>query len=268
MDPLPLAVCGAAAALYALGRRGRTHVWREVSFYSGVALAFIVLEQPFDDWADKWLSVHMAQHIVLMTVVPPLVVLAAPWLTIWRAIPLDARRSLAHGVLALPAPVRQGLRGMVAVVPAFLLINLDLAVWHVPWLYDLTLQNAAVHDVEHASFLVFGILFWFPVIDSPPLRAGLGELQRALYVTAGMATGWVLALVLAFATAPLYDAYAELPRRLGGLSALGDQQLAAGVMLGLGSIPYTIALFAFLYRWLDEGRAVSRRSVLTTSSVR
>jgi len=266
------------AFLYAIGLRRRLRLrpagrraelfWRTACFAAALVLLDVALCPAFDRYAEKSLTMHMLQHVIVMTVVPPLVVLAAPWLTIWRAIPLDARRSLAHGVLALPAPVRQGLRGMVAVVPAFLLINLDLAVWHVPWLYDLTLQNAAVHDVEHASFLVFGILFWFPVIDSPPLRAGLGELQRALYVTAGMATGWVLALVLAFATAPLYDAYAELPRRLGGLSALGDQQLAAGVMLGLGSIPYTIALFAFLYRWLDEGRAVSRRSVLTTSSVR
>jgi cytochrome c oxidase assembly factor CtaG len=267
-----------SAFLYAIGLRRRLRLrpagrraelyWRTACFVVALVALDLALCPAFDRYAEQSLTMHMLQHVVVMTIVPPLVVLAAPWLTIWRAIPLDARRSLAHGVLALPAPVRHGLRGMVAVVPAFLLINLDLAVWHVPWLYDLTLRNAAVHDVEHASFLVFGILFWFPVIDSPPLHARIGELQRALYVTAGMATGWVLALVLAFATAPLYDAYAELPRRLGGLSALGDQQLAAGVMLGIGSIPYTIALFAFLYRWLDEGRAVSRRSVLTTSSVR
>ena len=75
MDPLPLVVCGTAATLYALGRRGRLRLWREVSFYSGVALAFVVLEPPFDTWADTWLSAHMTQHAVLMTIVPPLVVL-------------------------------------------------------------------------------------------------------------------------------------------------------------------------------------------------
>src|SRR5207302_2703828 len=68
MSVLPLVVCGAAATLYALGRRGRARVWREVSFYSGVAAAFVVLEPPFDGWADKWLAAHMSQHIVLMTV--------------------------------------------------------------------------------------------------------------------------------------------------------------------------------------------------------
>src|SRR6266566_4629710 len=77
--------------------------------------------------------------VALTTVVPPLVVLGAPWLTIWRAVPLEARRSLAHGVLGLPAVVRRGLRGLVSPVPACLAINVDLAIWHVPWLYDLTL---------------------------------------------------------------------------------------------------------------------------------
>ena len=103
MDPLPLVVCGAAAVLYALGRRGRTRVWREVSFYSGVALAFVVLERPFDDWADTWLSVHMTQHIVLMTVVAPLVVLGRPWPRMWLPFPLSARRAVGGALSRSPA---------------------------------------------------------------------------------------------------------------------------------------------------------------------
>jgi cytochrome c oxidase assembly factor CtaG len=80
-------------------------------------------------------------------------------------------------------------------------------------------------------------------------------LQAAGYMIAGAAAGWVLALVLALAPSPLYPAYAALPHRVFGLSALGDQQLADGVMLGIGSIPFTIAVFFYLYRWLDEERA-------------
>jgi cytochrome c oxidase assembly factor CtaG len=149
------------------------------------------------------------------------------------------------------------------------LVNADLGLWHVPWLYDLTLRNAVVHDVEHASFLVLGTLFWIPILDSPPLHARLGQLQRAAYAAGGAAAGWILALVLAFASTPLYPAYAALLHRLGGLSAIGDQQLAAGVMLGIGSIPFTIAVFVFVYRWLDDERpALARRTALTTSSER
>src|SRR5436190_1126497 len=99
MDPLPLVACGTAAALYALGRRGKLRLWREVSFYSGVVIALVVLERPFDDWADRWLSAHMAQHIVLMTVVPPLVVHGRPWPRVWLPFSLAARRAVG-GALA------------------------------------------------------------------------------------------------------------------------------------------------------------------------
>jgi putative membrane protein len=253
----------------ATGRRRPELVRRAALFAVSLVLIDLVLSPAFDRFADESLTMHMLQHVVLMAIVPPLVVLAAPWLTIWRAVPLEARRSAARGVLRLPAVVRRGLRGLVAPLPAWLLINVDLGIWHVPWLYDLTLRNAVVHGVEHTSFLVLGTLFWIPILDSPPLHARLGQLGRAVYVTAGVATGWVLALVLAFAPTPLYPAYAALHHRLAGLSALGDQQLAAGVMLGIGSIPFTIAVFVFIYRWLDEERpAVTRRTALTTSSAR
>src|SRR5690242_5661195 len=102
MDPLPLVVCGTAAALYALGRRGKVRVWRELSFYTGVVLAFVVLERPFDDWADTWLSVHMTQHIVLMTAVPPLVVYGRPWPRMWLPFPLAARRGVGGGLSRSP----------------------------------------------------------------------------------------------------------------------------------------------------------------------
>lgn len=278
LDPGPLSILVLVSALLyavglrrrlATGRRRRQFVLRAGLFAAALVLVDLTLSPGFDRYAAESLTMHMLQHVVLMAVVPPLVVLAAPWLTIWRAFPLDTRRSLARGVLALPAVMRRGLRGLVAPLTAWLLINADLGLWHVPWLYDLTLRNAVVHDLEHASFLVLGTLFWIPVIDSPPLHARLGQLQRAAYAAGGAATGWFLALVLTFASTPLYPAYATLPHRLGGLSALGDQQLAAGVMLGIGSIPFTIAVFVFVYRWLDDERpALTRRTALTTSSDR
>jgi putative membrane protein len=261
----PLVACGAVFAfLYALGARRRVRLlgrsppyasWRAAAFVFSLCLVELVLSPPYDRIADESLAGHMLQHVVLMSFAPPLIVLAAPWLTIWRGAPLEVRRPVARSVMRLPSVVRTGFRGLIAPVPAFLLINLDLGIWHVPWLYDLTLHNGAVHYLEHATFVLFGTLFWIPVVESPPLRPRVGELQRVAYVTAGAAVGWLLALVLALAPSPLYPAYAALPHRFAGLSALGDQQLAAGLMLGIGSIPFTIAVFVMLYRWLDEGRA-------------
>jgi len=278
LDPSLLsALVVAGALLYAIGLRRRlatgrrrAELWaRTAQLAAALVLLDVVLSPAFDRYAAESLSMHMLQHVVLIAIVPPLVVLAAPWLTAWRAFPLDTRRSLAHGVLRLPTRVRRCLRGLLSPVVAFGMVTVALAVWHVPAFYDLTLRSAAVHDLEHATFLVFGVLFWLPIIDSPPLHARLGYPARAAYAGAGAVTGWLLALILALASAPLYPAYAALGHRFGGLSALSDQQLAAGVMLGIGSIPYTFAVVAFVYRWLEDERpAVARRTALTTSPER
>ena len=242
MDPLPLVVCGAAAALYALGRRGRTRVWRELSFYSGVALAFVVLERPFDDWADKWLSVHMTQHIVLMTLVPPLVVLGRPWPRMWLPFPLPARRAVG-GTLSHSTSFRRTAsvlkRPWVALTVQYAMV----ALWHVPQLYDAAARNEWIHVLEHVCFVAPALLFWGVLLDVPPARVRIDDLHRSLWFAAAMIPSWILAIVLAFAPSPIYAAYPSLT----------DQQLAAGVMWVPGSLTYFVAAFFFFYRWLEPG---------------
>ena len=240
MDPLPLVVCGTAALLYALGRRGRVRVWREVSFYSGVALAFVVLERPFDDWADTWLSAHMAQHIVLMTVVPPLVVLGRPWPRMWLPFPLSARRALG-GTLSHSRSFRRSAGFLKLPAVALAAQSATVAVWHVPALYDAAAESEWIHVFEHVCFVVPALVFWGALLDAAPVRARIDHLHRAIWFTAAMIPSWILALVLAFAPAPLYAAYPSMT----------DQQIAAGVMWVPGSLTYFVAALAAFYLWLE-----------------
>jgi cytochrome c oxidase assembly factor CtaG len=136
-------------------------------------------------------------------------------------------------------------------VPAFVLFCAALLLWHVPSLYDATLSDQNVHELEHATFFAAGLLFWLQVLDSPPVHARLTYGRRAVYLMGATLVSWVLAIVLAFAHHPLYSGYAHLAHRPGGLSALADQQIAAGVMWVPGSIPFTIAIIWALYRWLE-----------------
>src|SRR5579884_396806 len=159
MDPLPLLVCGAAALLYALGRRGRTRVWRELSFYSGVILTFVVLEPPFDDWADRWLSAHMSQHIVLMTVVPPLVVLGRPWPRMWLPFPLSARRAVG-GALSRSPSFRRGAGFLKRPLVALAVQSATVGLWHVPQLYDAAARNEWIHVCEHVCFVAAFVFFY------------------------------------------------------------------------------------------------------------
>jgi putative membrane protein len=264
----PLALVIVAGVLYALGGRrrvsgshGRLEAWRTASFVAALLSVLVALDSPLDPLADRLFAAHMAQHVLLLSVAPPLLVLAAPWSRLWQPLPLGLRRSVAKSVVRSPRlrPLRLVAHAVAHPVVAWLLFSVNLVVWHVPRLYDLTLESQPVHELEHALFFVTGLLFWAVVVDSPPFRARLDWVRRVAFVTSGMVVGWILAIVLAFATSPVYPAYADLPRRPGGLSALADQQIAAGVMWVPGSLAFTIAFVIFFYRWLEPEPATRRR---------
>ena len=173
----------------------------------------------------------------------------------WRGVPIGYRRQLATWYLRSRAwhGARRAGRRLTAPIAAWILFDVDLCAWHLPALYGLTFRSQPLHDLEHVSFLLLGVVFWFQVIDSPPLRARLGPPKSIAYVVLGATVAWALAVVLAFAPSPLYAAYAGLGSRPGGISALADQQIAAGIMWGPASIPYAVFVFVALYRWLAPG---------------
>ncbi len=250
---LPLVYVAIAAMLYWVGGRGYSRSapqpWRMASFAAGLLSIVLALESPLDTYADQLFWVHMIQHVVLLTVAPPLILLGRPWPRMWRALPLRSRTRIGR-TLALSrwmAPVRALARPW----PAWLLFTVTFVAWHIPSAYNLTLKSQTVHDLEHAMFFFTGLLFWARVIDPGPLRPRLIWPVRIAYVMSAMVVGWVLAITLVLAPHPIYPHYAQLTHRPGGISALTDQQLAGGVMWVLGSLSYMIAMLIGLYSWLE-----------------
>jgi putative membrane protein len=243
-----------------------------LSFVGALAAIVVALQPPLDALVGVYLWAHMVQHLLLLGAAAPLMVLAAPWLRIWRGLPLGWRRPLARTLVIgrWAAPLRAVGGFLARPGEAWLVFTVNLLAWHLPWLYDLALRNQVVHDVEHVSFLGLAILFWAMVIDSSPFRTELGQLQRVVFVLGAMVVSWGLAIVLVFATVPIYSYYAALattPHLVagtlvytdpGGLTAVNDQELAGGIMWVPGSIPFSVAIFVFLYRWLDDGRPAAR----------
>lgn len=247
---LLLILTAVSVLLYVRGLRltRKLQPWRVASFAGAIVTLLLALEPPLDTQVDHHLWAHMTQHVLLMAVAAPLLVLGAPWMQIWRGFPLDIRRPVAKTVLTSRgwAPVRAFCRFVARPWVAWALFNASIAVWHIPGMYDDTLRNQGVHDLEHLSFLFLGVLFWAQVAESPPFHARLDLPRRVAFLTLGMAASWVLAVVLALAPTPIYHAYAHAY----GMSPLSDQQLAAGVMWALGSIPFAVGIFFLLYRWL------------------
>jgi cytochrome c oxidase assembly factor CtaG len=260
----------AAALLYALGGRRsvKTNRGRSAAFYGGIATLALAVASPIDAYSDRLFWVHMTQHVLLTMVAPPLVLLGRPWPRMLKPFAPSVRRPVARAVLVgrTLAPLRGIGRRLAAPVPAFVLFSAVLLGWHVPALYDLTLRNVFVHDLEHTLFVSTALLFWVQLLPTTG-RARLSDGQRAIYGTAGLLVSWVLAVVLGFASAPLYDTYASLASRPGGISALADQQIAAGIMWVPASVPFLIAIFVAAYRWLDPSSG-RRRGGVTARDLR
>ena len=213
----------------------------------------IALSSPLDALSEQLFWAHMVQHVLLLVVAPPLIVLARPWIRLWRSLPLGARQPLGRGLAQgeRTAPLRLLSRELGSPAVSFLLFAAVLLAWHVPALFDATLRSSALHALEHTLFFTTALLFWKQVIHSPPLHARLALLQRVSYLIGAMIVSWILAIVLALAPHPLYALYAHEASRPGGISALADQQIAAGVMWVPGSITFVIVIFAYVHRWLS-----------------
>ena len=259
---IPLALVSLFGALHVLGEhratlltgrpRSRRDRIRAAYFYLALVVILIALATQIDSLSDKLFWVHMIQHILLLSVAAPLIALAAPWSSIWRPLPLGMRRTLAKGVARSrwAAPLRYVCRLLGRPIPALVAYTVTIAVWHVPAAYDAAVGTRWIHDIEHTTFLLVGVLLWVQVIDSPPLRARLSQIHRVWYIVAAAIPGWIISLILIFATHPLYPFYGSLHHRPGGISALADQQLAGGMMLVPGSLAMSIYVFVQIYRWL------------------
>ena len=234
------------------GGWGRSR-WRAVAFWSGLGTILLALDTPIETLARQLFWAHMTQHLLLIMVAAPLLVVATPWLQIWRGLPLAIRRPLAKTAVRHPALAgpRRAVAWLSAPTGALVLSTANLWFWHWPAAYDLTLRNHAVHHLEHGLFLGLGILFWAQVIDQPPFHARLSQLQRVAFVFMATVGSWALAVVLAFGSTPFYS-YAALSWRPGGISALTDQQVGAGIMWVPGSITYSIVLITCLYLWFRD----------------
>jgi cytochrome c oxidase assembly factor CtaG len=262
----PLAYVAIAAMLYWVGglgyRRSRQSWIRTASFAAGLATIVLALESPLDGYAESLFWAHMFQHVLLLTVAPPLILLGRPWPRMWRALPLSIKTPLGR-TLARASWTRP-LRALTRPLPAWVLFNATIVGWHIPAAYNATLTSSSIHDLEHAMFFFCGLLFWARVIDPGPLRPRLQWPARIAYVLGAMVVGWVIAITLVLVPHPIYSHYAQLAHRPGGITALTDQQIAAGMMWVPGSLAFAITMIFGFYRWLEPDSAPARRPALTT----
>jgi len=227
---VPVIAAAVAALLFLqavarLRRRGRADLagWDRIAlFAAGLGLSVFALVGPLDRIADdKLLSAHMAQHVLIGDLGPALMVVAlrGPLLVFLLPAPVLAP-------LARSARVRTALGALLRPRVALSLWAANLAIWHVPYLYDAALAHQGLHDVEHVCWAICGILVWTLLVD-PGSHRRLSVGGRVALAAVLFAAGQILTDVLVFSFTPLYPAY----HGAYGISAVTDQQLSGIVMM-------------------------------------
>jgi cytochrome c oxidase assembly factor CtaG len=210
--------------------------WRAGSFLAGLFLLWIALASPLDTFSGFVLTAHMLQHMLLMMVSPPLILLGAPLIPIVRGLPRFAAREFAGPFLNWPPANRLG-TALTNPICALILMGVVMFVWHTPRLYELALSSSSWHQVEHACFFLASIIFWWPVVQPWPSRAQWPRWAMVPYLFVGDLQNTILSAILVFSDQVLYPSYILTPR-LFGFSAQQDQAAAGAIMWVLGGFAY------------------------------
>jgi cytochrome c oxidase assembly factor CtaG len=247
---LPLAI---AAALYAAGwwrlarRRPGT---REPARDAAAAVAFLAivaaLVWPLDALAGRLFAAHMTQHLLLMAVAAPLVLLADPFpLMVW-GLPRRLRGTVGW-LLGGGGVLRSMIARLVSVPVAGLAYACILWLWHHPAAYDAALAHRWLHHVEHLAFFGAAVLFWWPVVaPAPRVRRPPAHGLRIAHVLVAALHGSLLALILTFSPEALYESY----RAAGPGPALEDQARGGILMWAAGGAVDMAAVLALVWRLL------------------
>lgn len=248
-DPLILVGLISVAASYAyafyyfwqhnwlerLSRRGlikTSHPW---FFAAGLVTIFIALQSPIDTLADMLFLMHMVQHILLMMIAPPLLLLGLPSpLLRW---------------LILESRLRGVLNWLTYPLTAYTLLTGNYLIWHIPMLYEAALRNPFIHDLEHALFFYTSLFFWWRVIDPTQGWYPLWHWTPAkwVYLIIAAPPSYVLGSILSASRSVWYIYYTEVPR-VWDISPLWDQRYG-GMLMWLQGWMFLMASMVVFFIW-------------------
>jgi putative membrane protein len=222
------------------GRERGVKSWQAALFLIGLLAVLLALDSPLESLSAQAFAAHMLQHLLLILVCGPLLVLGAPLLPFLWALPRPGRLALGRGSRVLTTLARPPL--------AFVLHSLALWLWHVPPLYEAAVADINVHVAEHLSFVLTAGLFWWAVLH----RIRDGHAASVLYLFGMAVQSTILGALLTFAQAPWYRSHLSSVGALG-LTPSEDQQLAGLIMWVPGGSVYLAAALGLFAAWLSSG---------------
>jgi cytochrome c oxidase assembly factor CtaG len=202
--------------------------------------------------AHESFAAHMVQHLLLVAVAVPALLLADPLAAVVWALPRGVRAG-ARRVLSERAAPRRAWQALTRMPVAWTLHAAALWLWHVPAVYDAALVSGPLHDAEHLVLTATAVLFWWPIIAPAPRHAAAPG-ARIVYLVLGAFQSAALGVVLMSAPHPLY-AY----------GALEDQALGGVLMWSVGGAVDMAAVLVLVYRFLSAAERGAGVPSLTAS---
>jgi putative membrane protein len=227
--------------------------WRLVVFMLGLFSLWLALASPLDAFADALLSAHMVQHLMLMSVVPPLLLLGLPVVPVLRGLPRWFVRGGLGPLFSSKALLAIG-RFLTRPPVAWLAMNVIFLLWHAPAAYDYALWNEPVHRIEHICFLTTSLLFWWPVIQPWPARRHEYGWGMLLYLLTADFINTALSAFLAFCDRPVYSYYLKRPNPFH-VDPVADQAAGAVIMWVLGSVIFLVPAVVTTIQLLQGGNS-------------
>jgi putative membrane protein len=236
---------------------GSVKGWRAWSFFVGLLSVRVGLGSSLSLLDHDLLTAHMVQHLLLMTLAPPLILLGAPLKLLPQRPALSPVELIARPLRC--APKRQLGRMLLHPALGWFTAAGALVVWHIPSIFMLGLRSQTWHGIEQASFLATGLLFWWPVIEPSRNNLKWPESSILLYLFLATLPCDILSGFLVFCDRVVYPVFLSAPRSFG-LSALEDQQCAGALMWTCVTVVYLIAGGIFTARLLSSDLILPYRS--------
>jgi cytochrome c oxidase assembly factor CtaG len=234
--------------------------WRLGVFLLGLAIIWFSIASPLDGFADALLSAHMIEHLLLMSFVPPLLLLGYPVVPLLRGLPRGITTHLLGPLIRINA-LRRLAHFLTTPLVAWLMMNLIFIGWHIPGAYDFALEHEHWHEFEHACFLGSALLFWFPLILPWPARQRYAGWHLLIYLVSSDIVNTALSAFLAFCDRPVYGYYLREPNPFH-IDPLTDQVTGAVIMWVLGSTIFLVPAFYITLRLLQQDKKRPHRTGL------
>jgi putative copper resistance protein D len=266
-DPVPCIALLAAAALYLVGvyrlrTRDQSEHWpslRTASFFTGLAMVWIVVPGPIGAYDDTFFWAHMIQHIVLMMLAAPLLLLGAPVLLLLRASRRDFRRRYLVPVLR-----SRVVKFLTQPVVGWGVFCGALVGTHFSPFFDYSLRHPLVHEyLEHPLYLGAALVFYYPLLAGNPAPVRVSPAARAVSLFLMMAPETLTGFFIYASHYPLYSHYVDVYRPFGP-SPLVDQQLAGALMWAGSMLIDSLWVSLAVLDWLHSEERRSRRVDLET----